>query len=403
MKNKLLIIALFYLLNCLPSEDIWNKVISTKSQYSLIQNIYYFIFQENDYCKRDIYSEDMIKLYEKQKSFFTKWKIPNYIIAVDNFDENLESIENGVLHLSNYISAHFKINKKNLVFALFSIKTNAIRLYIGETTKNKLTDSKVKDIISSLSNLLNQKNYYETFLKYYDNMDSKMGSNNIMKVIIIVAFIVFVLFLIMICNCRKCFCSHLPKNRNLKNIISFLKYQKTNKQIFEENCIICLKNLEIVKIIDGYSEPKEKIELTKNKKDTNNISFKKVEDRNRHLIEKEEGYNQELIEKEENCISTLKCGHKFHTDCIIKWLKLKNNCPICTQLLLHEEDNNKIVWTTQIEIYPEFNHINYDDLYTNNFECSGDIGGDIDWGGGDFGGGDYGGGDRGGGDCGGGD
>ena len=162
MKNKLFIISLFYLLNCLPSEDIWNQFVNRKSNNTLI-NKNYFIFQENDYCKRDIYSEDMKKLYEKQKSFFTKWEASNYIFAVDNFDENLESIENGAKHLSNYISNEYKVDMKNLILALFSIKTRRIRIYIGETTQNKLANSDAQDIISSLGNLLRQNNYYEAF------------------------------------------------------------------------------------------------------------------------------------------------------------------------------------------------------------------------------------------------
>ena len=172
-----------------------------------------------------------------------------------------------------------------------------------------------------------------------------------------------------------CLCCYLPNNTNLKNIVSFLKYQKTNKQIFEENCIICLNNLKIVKIIEGNGEQKEKIELTMNKKDANNILFKNEEDRNKNLIEKEEGYNKELIRKEKNGISILNCGHKFHTECIIRWLKLKNNCPICTQILLNEEDNNKIVWKTQIELYPEFRKIKYKHLYTKKFQSDSGDGG----------------------------
>jgi hypothetical protein len=34
---------------------------------------------------------------------------------------------------------------------------------------------------------------------------------------------------------------------------------------------------------------------------------------------------------------------------------------------LKENNYNKIVWNTQIQLYPEFNHINYDSLYTKNF------------------------------------
>ena len=65
-----------------------------------------------------------------------------------------------------------------------------------------------------------------------------------------------------------CLCCYLPNNTIIKNIVSFLKYEKTNKQIFEENCIICLKNIKIVKIIEGNVETKEKIELIMKKKIT---------------------------------------------------------------------------------------------------------------------------------------
>lgn len=30
-------------------------------------------------------------------------------------------------------------------------------------------------------------------------------------------------------------------------------------------------------------------------------------------------------------VSTLRCGHEYHTDCIKRWLMLKNVCPLCKE------------------------------------------------------------------------
>ena len=179
MKNKLFIFSLFYLLNSLPSEDIWKQVINTNSNNTLINNNNYFIFHENDFFKRDIYSEDMKKLYEKQKLFFTKWETSNYIFIVNNFNEYLESIEDGVFHLSQYLYKDFKVKMENSIIALFSIKTRRIKIKIGEITKNKIINRNVENIMSSLEDLFLQNDYYKTFLKYYDNLDQYMGIQNI--------------------------------------------------------------------------------------------------------------------------------------------------------------------------------------------------------------------------------
>ena len=174
MHNKLFLvyfISLFYFLNCLPSKDIWKRIINNKSNNTLINDINYFIFQEKDYCQKDIYSEDMKKLYEKQKSFYSKWKTSNYIFVVDNFDESLETIEEGADHLSQYLNNEFEIKMERSVLALFSIQTKRIRIRTGEVTKNSITDKEAQALISSLKDLLVQNNYYEAFLKLYDNLD----------------------------------------------------------------------------------------------------------------------------------------------------------------------------------------------------------------------------------------
>ena len=101
-----------------------------------------------------------------------------------------------------------------------------------------------------------------------------------------------------------------------------------------------------------------------NKNDTNNILFENKKDRNKHLIVQEEGYNKELLEKEENGLG----GGTF-------------SC-----FTINKQDNNKIVWRTQIELYPEFSNIKYNHLYTKKFRSYSDYSGYDDSFGGDFGG-----------------
>ena len=61
----------------------------------------------------------------------------------------------------------------------------------------------------------------------------------------------------------------------------------------------------------------------------------------KHIIKiKEYKLNEELEEsekcsiclenyKKDNIINELKCGHKYHKDCIDDWINDNNNCPLC--------------------------------------------------------------------------
>lgn len=176
-KESLLIyfISFIYLLNCYPSDEIWNNVIEYINLNKMVLNNHnYFIFQENNYCNKSLDSDEMKYLYEKQKSFFTEYETPNYIFVVNNFNENQESIEDGTLSLSQYISTTFEVNLQKSVIALFSIETRRIRVQTGENTKKILTDDEIKDTISSLKELLGKNNYYSAFLKYYEKIDYHM-------------------------------------------------------------------------------------------------------------------------------------------------------------------------------------------------------------------------------------
>ena len=120
----------------------------------------------------------MDKLYNKQRAFFYSRKTSNYIFVVEKFDENLESLEDGAFHLSQYLYNEYQVKMENSVLAIFSIQTRRITIRTGEITKNNITDSEAASIISSLGDLLRQNNYYEAFLKYYDELDKYMVRND---------------------------------------------------------------------------------------------------------------------------------------------------------------------------------------------------------------------------------
>ena len=120
----------------------------------------------------------MDKLYNKQRAFFYSRKTSNYIFVVEKFDENLESLEDGAFHLSQYLYNEYQVKMENSVLAIFSIQTRRITIRTGEITKNNITDSEAASIISSIGDLLRQNNYYEAFLKYYDELDKYMVRND---------------------------------------------------------------------------------------------------------------------------------------------------------------------------------------------------------------------------------
>ena len=111
------------------------------------------------------------------------------------------------------------------------------------------------------------------------------------------------------------------------------------EKIFTENCAICLEKFILkteINIVDIEEKTSKEIKLIDNKDD----------------------------------ISTLNCGHQFHTNCIAKWMEKKNDCPLCRQKInpKYNQDEAKMVWGVQNELYNNnYDNINYEHLYTRDF------------------------------------
>ena len=259
---------------------------------------------------------------------------------------------------------NLKFQWKNQQWLFFSIESKRVRIRTGEKTKYKITNHECEKIINDFGPILRKKKYYKVWLTFIEKIDYYFIKESSLTIIgyivygicIIILLVIFLIFLFYITGgiyvlfrcikysikeCKKKRRS-LPNDSNLKKIVNFLIIQKTNKRIFTDNCIICLN---------------------------------KFEDQNYELVDiniDEFSNSDKLIEQDKNNISVLNCGHQFHINCIIKWLKINNKCPICRQIADPElkDDNNKIVWHVQTALNPSYNKINYDNLYIWDFYVS---------------------------------
>jgi len=87
-----------------------------------------------------------------------------------------------------------------------------------------------------------------------------------------------------------------------------------------------LKNIELKK--DNTNEDtrnSQKDLLIKQLQD----SVKKLVEDNRSLRGSEETEECSICLESEGTLVPSKCGHKFHTECLVKWLENKNTCPNC--------------------------------------------------------------------------
>ncbi|EYU41092.1 hypothetical protein MIMGU_mgv1a018672mg, partial [Erythranthe guttata] len=42
--------------------------------------------------------------------------------------------------------------------------------------------------------------------------------------------------------------------------------------------------------------------------------------------------------QENNNIGALECNHEYHSDCIKKWLRVKNFCPMCKSVVIVDQE-----------------------------------------------------------------
>ena len=86
-----------------------------------------------------------------------------------------------------------------------------------------------------------------------------------------------------------------------------------------------IEDIEIKKSLNSNTRNSQKDILIKQLQD----SVKRLVEDNRSLRGSVETEECSICLESEGTLVPSKCGHKFHTECLVKWLENKNTCPNC--------------------------------------------------------------------------
>ena len=110
-------------------------------------------------------------------------------------------------------------------------------------------------------------------------------------------------------------------HNQIENLIS-----RTGDEIYDELFRLEQENNHNIPATENFINNMEVKKITKEQDMTCSICHEK-------MLEEEE-YNQ------------LECGHCFHKDCLKKWLRINNTCPICRKVIDNSVTNQNIVEET---------------------------------------------------------
>ena len=177
MKRVFLISILFgsiYSLTAYHSDEIWYKVIEYKANGKrILNNYHYFIFDEENYLNLTIDSNEMKSLNKEQKKLYDNSSLSNYIFFVKTIGIN-EGIDITAQRLYDKIYSSFSTDIKKSMIALIGIESKIMKVAIGPSLNNIITDMDANAIINDILPHIEDKNYYrvakdliEDFKYYY--------------------------------------------------------------------------------------------------------------------------------------------------------------------------------------------------------------------------------------------
>ena len=136
----------------------------------------YFIYDDQNYLNEQIDSKRMRVLYEKQENLYVQYGISNYIILVDNIDENLEDLETCAKETINSFSKKYMINFNKAINVLFTINSTKIGIHPGYIS-SIFSQSTCTQMINNLESYMRSLEYINALNKLIEDIEYFYNKN----------------------------------------------------------------------------------------------------------------------------------------------------------------------------------------------------------------------------------
>lgn len=243
-------------------------------------------------------SSEKEKINEKMHFLYNNKKINILFIIIDK----INSPKYGIRHFTNHFTVQL-VDRDLLddyVSILFSIKDRKMRITTGKNVKQIYNDKWCEQALSKIKEYLRKEQYYNAFSKLLYYFEKPIMVNLFETLINLFFFLLFIGIIIIVLVIP--FIYRRKEKTKVQKIQDFLKKLKSSsniKTVFTGNCVICLEPFE---------------------------------------------------DKKDNEVSTLPCGHKYHTECLTKWLTKENKCPLCRKKPMSDTNDEKVNGSRVIEI-----------------------------------------------------
>ncbi|MCQ2818117.1 MAG: TPM domain-containing protein [archaeon] len=301
--------------------------------------------------KNYISSKDKKEMKTYMKNIYETQKITTYCFVIDEMNSIYDSDE-GIAKFTNIVCERLlkKDDKResNSICILFSIDNRRYRISTGREVKKIWKDKDCREIVGDQKDRMRKEKYGVAFKEILKDFSENNHHYSISRTIsefwedywfLIILSVIVIIFLVNYFT-EDTKTKDKKKLEKIQKLLKKYNEKKDSKTVLSETCAICLEPL-----LPGQEDIKEG-ELSEEE-----IKKKKEE---RKIIEEELKKN----------ISKLQCGHQFHTDCIVNWLKRKESCPLCREKFDIDEPQKgqnfgERILNIQRTIHPTFSNYNF--------------------------------------------